>query len=207
MNQIDLREFKKSCLEEDVDIIVQRNLIEGSSYFFDVIANDAKEEFEFKKELSLSLDVHLRDIAIVGSGKLGFSIKPDEQNPSFYPFKKFDFDFDKDKNKDKSDIDVAIVSSTLFDKQLVGIYNHTKSYSVRYEEKKSFAYYILKGWFRPDLIPEGYEISSLINKAQEKYKNKYGRHVNIGIYKSWYFFENYHKNNINTIKLNLIANS
>lgn len=207
MNQLDLKGFKHSCLTEDVDIIVQRSLIEGSSYFFDNILANYREEFEFKKDLSRSLDVHLRDIAIVGSGKLGFSIKPDKQNPSFYPFKKFDFDFDNDANNAKSDIDVAIVSSTLFDRQLVSIYNHTKSYANYNGEKKSFAYYILKGWFRPDFLPKGYEISSLIYKVQEKYRNKYGREINIGIYKSWFFFESYHKNNINTIKLNLIASS
>ena len=207
---MELGEFKKSCSTEDVEIIVQKHLIDGSSYFFDTYFSQTKEEFHFKKELSLSLNVHIRDIVIVGSGKLGFSIKPDEDNPSFYPFKKFDFNFEQNIDNDKSDLDVAIVSGPLFDNQLLSIYNHTKSSSsdsYQWDKKKPFAYYILKGWLRPDFIPSDYSLTPLIEEAQKKYKSKYGRDINIGIYKSWHFFESYHKNNINTIKLNLIANS
>jgi len=198
--------FKNDCLKENLDVIVQKNLIDGSSYFFDHI--QFGEEFEFKKDLAKSLDVHIRDIVIVGSGKLGFSIKPDENNLSFYPFKKFDFDFEKDVENKKSDLDIAIVSGSLFDRQLVNIYNHTNSYSntsFKGKTKRSFAEYILKGWLRPDFVPEDYSITTEIQVVQEKYKMKYGREVNIGIYKSWFFFEKYHQNNINNIKLNLIT--
>ena len=43
-----------------------------------------------------------------------------------------------------------------------------------------------------------------IAKVQEKYRMKYGRDVNIEIYKSWYFFETYHEENIRNIQMNLI---
>lgn len=207
---MEVKEFQNSCFDEDIDIVVQKYLIDGTSYFFEKYYNETKEEFYFKKELSHSLGVHLRDIVIVGSGKLGFSIKPDIDNPMLYPFKKFDFEVEKDINKEKSDLDIAIVSSNLFDRQLINIYNHTQSYSTstyKGSKKSSLANYVLKGWLRPDFIPEDYTISPLIGDVQEKYKIKYGRSINIGIYKSWFFFESYHKNNIKTIKLNLIANS
>lgn len=203
---MDVFKFKQDCLDKDLDVIVQKHLIDGSSYFFDII--QIGEEFEFKKDLAKSLGVHIRDIVIVGSAKLGFSIKPDENNLSFYPFKKFDFDFENDVENKKSDLDVAIVSGSLFDRQLVNIYNHTNSYSnanFKGTTKKSFAGYILKGWLRPDFIPEDYVITNDIQTVQEKYKMKYGRDVNIGIYKSWFFFEKYHQNNINNIKLNLFT--
>jgi len=96
----------------------------------------------------------------------------------------------------------------LFDKQLVQIYNHTNCYSTSNyngSTKKSFADYILKGWLRPDFLPIDYSITNEIKAVQEKYKMKYGRDINIGIYKSWHFFERYHQNNINNIKLNLIT--
>lgn len=199
-----VKKFKNDCVTRSIDIVVQKHLIDGSSYFFDKIRKG--EEFEFKKDLAKSLNVHIRDIVIVGSGKLGFSIKPDKDNPSYYPFKKFDFDYKKNIENEKSDLDVAIVSSNLFDNQLVNIYNHTSSYqNFGGDKKKSFAYYILKGWIRPDFMPSDYSITSGIQNIQDKYKRNYGREINIGIYKSWYFFENYHQNNINNLKLNLIA--
>lgn len=198
--------FIKACREIESEIIVQQHLIDGTSYFFDCI--QIGEEFEFKKDLAKSLGVHIRNIVIVGSGKLGFSIKPDDDILSFYPFKDFDHDYIIDVENEKSDLDIAVVSGSLFDKQLVQIYNHTNCYSLssyKGRTKKSFADYILKGWLRPDFVPIDYAITNEIKAVQDKYKMKYGRDINIGIYKSWYFFEKYHQNNIDKIKLNLIT--
>lgn len=194
--------FKEDCLNLDPNIVVQKYLLDGSCHFFD--SNDECDEFIFKKTIADSLNVHIRDIAIVGSGKLGFSIKPDKDVLSFYPFKNFD------ENK-TSDIDIAIVSSRLFDNQLIKMYEYTSQYTSHENWKKntdrnSFAKYILKGWLKPDFIPKGYEITNGIQKVISEYKMKYGRDINIGIYKSWYFFETYHINNIKNINLNLIAN-
>lgn len=198
--------FIEECLKEKTDIIVQKYLIDGSSFFFEEIQKG--EEFDFKKDLAQSLGVHIRDIVIVGSGKLGFSIKPDKNIvPYFYQYKKFDYDYDKNIENEKSDLDIAIVSSNLFDKQLVKIYDHTDSYSnesLKGSNKKSFAEYILKGWLRPDFTPMDYAITPEISAVQQKYKIKYGRKINIGIYKSWYFFEKYHQNNIRNIQLYLL---
>lgn len=198
--------FLNSCRSEAPDIVVQKYLIDGSTYFFDEYQKGG--EFDFKKDIATSLDAHIRDIVIVGSGKLGFSLKPDASNPSLYPFKIFDSNFKLNIELEKSDLDIAVVSGALFDKQLKNIFEHTNSYSdTQYKGKKrnSFANYILKGWLRPDFIPEGYQITSEINLVQEKYKKLFGRNINIGIYKSWFYFEKYHRNNINTIKLNQIA--
>jgi hypothetical protein len=206
---MDVEHFKQECIENEPYIIVQKYLIDGASFFFDTIQKD--KEFEFKKDISDSLNVHIRDIVIIGSGKLGFSIKPDSESPFLHSFKKFDHDFEIDAEKEKSDLDIAIVSGSLFDKQLIELYKHTggysnKTYNSSYK-KADFANYILKGWLRPDKVPNDYSITSEVVKVQEDYKAKFGRKVNIGIYKSWYFFENYHQNNIKRIKLNLIANS
>lgn len=194
--------FINDCKTLGPDLVVQKHLLEGSSYFFD--NNESVDEFQFKKDIANSLNVHLRDIAIIGSGKLGFSIKPDQDEPGFYPFKKFD-------DNKVSDLDIAIVSSRLFDNQLVNLFEHTSQYrnleiwSER-TDKKSLAFYILKGWLKPDYIPKDYKISEEIHEILSKYKMNFGRDVNIGIYKSWYYFENYHINNVRNIQLNIIAN-
>ncbi len=201
MNELSL--FKKDCLNKNLDDVVQKHLLEGSSYFFEKHPSKSSE-FQFKKDIAKSLSVHIRDIAIVGSGKLGFSIKPDKEVPSYFPFKAFD-------EVKKSDLDIAIVSNRLFDSQLVKLYEYTGHYDKNNiwkvkGDRNSLAKYILKGWLRPDFIPKEYLISDLIHKVQSKYKMEFGRDINIGIYKSWYFFENYHINNIRKINLNLTAN-
>ncbi len=202
-----LEEFKMDCNSFSPEIIVQKNLIEGESYFFKDL--EPHEEFVFKKELAESLNVHIRDIAIVGSGKLGFSIKPDKVDNRLYEYKSFDYDFNLDGNNKKSDLDVAIVSETLFDKLLLELYRQSNSYTtedLNWGNRKSFAYYILKGWFRQDFMPINFIISPSADLVVTKYENKYKREVNIGIYKSWYYFESYHRNNIYNIQLNNIAN-
>lgn len=205
---MDLNTFKSDCVNLDFDVVVQKHLLDGSSYFFE--NNVDSEEFQFKKDIAQSLDVHIRNIVIVGSGKLGFSIKPDKDEPGFFPFKEFDEDYKNDSKNKKSDLDIAIVSNSLFDNQLVRLFKHTSQY-VNQEvwknkgDRNSLAQYILKGWLRPDYIPKEYKISDKIIETQDKYRRIFSRDINIGIYKSWYFFENYHINNIRNINLNIIA--
>ena len=207
-NSIEVEEltlFKQECLDLNEGVVVQKHLIDGSSYFFQ-LHYDQNEEFMFKKALATSLDVHIRDIAIVGSGKLGFSIKPVKDQPGLYLFKNFDHDFDLDNDENKSDLDIAIVSSTLFDKQLLSLYEHTDCYmGAVFKNRNQLAKYVLKGWIRPDCLPDGYNISPTIDNVRAEFKRKYNRDVNIGIYKSWKYFESYHINNVRSIKLNLIA--
>ncbi|MCD8438671.1 hypothetical protein [Tenacibaculum finnmarkense] len=196
-----IKQFKNDCLNLDANIVVQKYLLDGSCYFFD--AEENRDEFVFKKAIADSLKVHIRDIAIVGSGKLGFSIKPDDNNKGLFLYKKFD--------NETSDIDIAIVSNRLFDSQLIKMYEYTSQYTNHEHwnettDRKSFAFYMLKGWLKPNFIPNGYQISTEIEKVTSRYKMKYGRDINIGIYKSWYFFEAYHMSNISKINLNLIAN-
>lgn len=200
---MDIKKFQIACMNEKNEIIVQKFLMDGSVYFFSRFFTNTDEEFNFKKDIAVSLNVHIKDVVIVGSGKLGFSIKPDKSDGRYYAYKKFDFD-------KKSDLDVAIVSSSLFDSQLLSLYDHTESYTIKtysHADKKSFAFYILKGWLRPDYLPKQYLITPQVDEIQQKYKTKYERDINIGIYKSWHFFETYHKNNIQAIQLNLIATS
>lgn len=199
-------EFKNYCIDLEPDIIVQKFIIDGSSYYFDKI--QLGDEFEFKKEIANILKVHIRDIVIVGSGKLGFSIKPDESIPGegFFLFKKFDYDYELNESEKKSDLDIAIVSSQLFDKEIENLYGHTGSYkSFIGKDRNYFAQYTLKGRFIIKYLPTDFPLSKEIEIVQKNYKMKYGgRDVNLEIYKSWYFFETYHKNNILNIKLNLL---
>jgi len=194
-----LEEFKHHCIHNKPDIVVQKFLIEESSYFFNEIIKG--EEYDFKREIATILEVHIRDIAIVGSGKLGFSLKPNSGATNLYQFKSFDAGgIDK-----KSDLDIAIISSYLFDKEIENLYKHMGFYKTKWEDRVSFAKYVLKGRLAIRFLPESFPLTKGILKVQEKYKMQYGRVVNIEIYKSWYYFETYHQENIKNIQVNLIA--
>ena len=202
-----LEEFKNQCINNKPDIVVQKYLIENDAYFFKEISGD--EEFEFKKDIALLLDVHIRDIAIVGSGKLGFSLKPEKDVPGLYLFKEFDYKFNLSETNEKSDLDIAVISSSLFDKEIKNLYNHTHYYAKQYiwdkDERISLAIYVLKGRLATRFLPIGFPLTDEIKNAQEKYQMLFGRKVNLEIYKSWHFFETYHQENIKNIQVNLIS--
>ncbi|OLF85751.1 MULTISPECIES: hypothetical protein [Marinobacter] len=204
-----LDRFKEECKSKSSDEIVQRHLIDGSSYFFNELYT-TDDEFHFKKSIADSLGVHIRDIVLVGSGKLGFSIKPEKADLRLYLFKKFDYEFSINDNNKKSDLDVAIVSGRLFDDQLIKLYQHTDCYLdsvISSGARNQIAKYILKGWIQPNTLPKDYKISQNIEDTQSLLSQKYKREVNIGIYKSWFYFEKYHQRNIHTLSLNLLAHS
>ncbi len=207
LEEKNLRSFKDDCCRLSSDIVVQKYLIDGPSYYFDVY-HGGYEEFVFKESIASGLDVHIRDIAIIGSGKLGFSIKPEKDTPGLYKYKAFDYDYSRDCLSKKSDLDVAIVSNRLFDDQLIKLYKHTDCYLQTVfsgSKRNQLGKYVLKGWIRPDVLPSGYEITSEISRVQAELSKKYERDVNIGLYKSWFYFESYHYNNVCSLSVNLIA--
>lgn len=199
-----LEDFKNYCINNKPDILVQKYLIENETFFFTEIRSG--EEFEFKKDIAFKLDVHIRDIVIVGSGKLGFSLKPESGVDGLYLFKEFDHDYKISNYKDKSDLDIAVISSNLFDKEIKNLYNHTNYYRKEslWKEKNSLAKYVLKGRLATRFLPLGFLLTDELNSTQEKYQMNYGRVINIEIYKSWHFFETYHQENIKNIQVNLI---
>jgi len=197
-----LAKFKDDCIHLKSDSIVQRYLIEDSSYFFQKI--EIGKEYDFKKEIASILNIHIREIVIVGSGKLGFSLKPDASNLGLYLFKEFDYNFKNNISEKKSDLDVAIVSSFLFDKEIKNLYDHTDFYKNAWSNRNSLAKYVLMGRLAIRFLPVDFQFTKEILEVQEKYKMLYGREINLEIYKSWHYFETYHQENIKTIQVNLL---
>lgn len=197
-----IEEFKSNCITYNPDVIVQKFLIEDSSYFFEKIKTG--EEFDFKKDIATILNVHIRDIVIVGSGKLGFSLKPDNSGTGLYLFREFDYNYKNNPSSKRSDLDVAIVSSFLFDKEIKNLYDHTDYYRKVWGDRNNFAKYVLKGRLATRFLPNDFSLTMEILHVQEKYQMQYGRVINIEIYKSWHFFETYHQENIKNIQVNLL---
>lgn len=179
------------------DVIVQKYIIENETFFFKEVRKE--DEYDFKKDIANILGVHIRDIVIVGSGKLGFSLKPDETEPGLYLFKAFDSNTNK-----KSDLDIGVISSDLFDKEMLNLYDFMGFHKSIWDTRNSFAKYTLKGRIAIRFLPKDFKLTDEIKKTVEKYKMEFGREVNIEIYKSWHYFETYQQENIKNIQVNLI---
>lgn len=199
-----LDDFKQYCASLKPDVLVQKHLIEEKTFFFSEIKKG--EEFNFKKDIASMLKIHIRDIIIVGSGKFGFSLKPDNADLGLYLFKEFDYNFKNQLSDKKSDLDIAIVSSNLFDKEIENLYNYTGFFKNIMDKKKriSFGDFVIKGRLAIRFLPIEFKLTKEIQEVQEKYQMKYGREINIEIYKSWHYFETYHQENIKNIQINLL---
>jgi len=182
--------FINYCKNLTSDVIVE-------TFFFKEVRKE--DEYDFKKDIANILGVHIREIVIVGSGKLGFSLKPDETEPGLYLFKAFDSNTEK-----KSDLDIGVISSDLFDKEMRNLYDFMGFHKSIWDTRNSFAKYTLKGRIAIRFLPKDFKLTDEIKKTVEKYKMEFGREVNIEIYKSWYYFETYHQENIKNIQVNLL---
>ncbi|MGP8329753.1 MAG: hypothetical protein ACT6FF_05500 [Methanosarcinaceae archaeon] len=205
-------QFKQDLLLKKLnnEQIFQKYFIDQKTYFF---FSNHNEEYLLKCEIAEVLKVYINDIYIIGSGKVGFSIKPKAIGRAF------DENFKKThKLNDKSDIDVAIVSNELFEFIMVNMYDWSEAYKKDWNSndyysdgkekfgvslKYKFLEYMGKGWYRPDFTPVSYSLErgeSSIQDAIKSWRKRLKRKVSIAIYKNWNFFMKYQIENIQSIR-------
>ena len=176
-------ERRKAALLADLDggldnvQIVQRRIIYGLP-----LAIDAEAYMRLKHDLAHALDpdLHPSSLAMVGSAKLGFSIKPTRFMQPFC---------------DVSDIDMAVVSDALFTRVWSEVFSLTED-QFHWEDEAAFKKYLFRGWIRPDMMPleagphwctRWHEALDGINAS-----GQYGPYpVKVGLYHSWHFLERY----------------
>lgn len=211
---IDKIEHIKQHLRKEIpsDEILQKHLIERQSYYFLEHHEDAHDEYKFRSCVAKNLNVNINDVVLVGSAKLGFSLKSEN-------FTLFDQGVDKKNQPKRSDIDVAIINRKLFDDIGYQMSNHfNKSWINEYwlvnrfnnnEEKNesrplfnSYTEYFAKGWFRPDFSPEifisSWAIYEIIKEWQTQHLQK--RKVGLAVYSNWDFFKHYHMDNFEVLR-------
>ncbi|MER5112094.1 hypothetical protein [Serratia marcescens] len=96
--------FKQALQNNDVSYVYRKYLLGHDVWYFREklrLTDFAHRYDDFKITMSQKLGVHINNIAIVGSAKLGFSITPTEEKM----FREF---------SETSDIDIVVVSSELF---------------------------------------------------------------------------------------------
>lgn len=124
--------FKSDLTILDSNQMVDRWLLTGSCSVIDdgtthSVADAIAKHFE----------IEYTSIMVVGSARLGFSIKSTRR---YEPF------------GEESDVDVAIVSTELFERVWKEAYEYDRS-GAFWPEKGGFRKYLSRGWIRPDLLP------------------------------------------------------
>lgn len=151
-------------------------------YSGDCAGLEKENEAELRREVSNKFEVSIRDVLIVGSARLGFTIVQKPNRPTFSHF-------------GNSDIDVAIISRQLFNLYWELTLNHWEDHS-DWAKAEKFRLYLFRGWLRPDMLPtgKGFEASDewfdFFRSLQAS--GRFGGYkINAGIYYDETFLERY----------------
>lgn len=172
-----IAEFKNDLLTHDPLRITRKYLLTGTPFII-----DSAKYIELKEAVASHFDIHPSEVYMVGSGKMGFSIKSSRRYMCF---------------GDSSDIDLAIVSTPLFEKVWTEIHGYYES-SGWWEKGNEFKDYLFHGWIRPDKFPSAYSFS-YSSKWWEFFRcltesEAFGRYkIKAGIYYSMSFLESYQR--------------
>ncbi|SEN30196.1 hypothetical protein [Nitrosomonas marina] len=170
-----IEEFKKDLALLSSIQIFRKYVLNGSCF-----ALSDENHYRLREEVCEHFKVEFNDVILVGSGRLGFSLKQSKR------FSEFGED---------SDIDLAIVSTPLFEKIWEEAYLFRKS-AADWPNSNIFFRYLSEGWIRPDKLPPSeyfnftkswWDFFNNITKS-----NKYGPYkVRAGLYHSHFFLKEY----------------
>ncbi|MHB9137528.1 MAG: hypothetical protein ACYC2J_14085 [Acidithiobacillus ferrooxidans] len=170
-----LEEFKGDCKSLSSLQIFRKYILNGECYLLTKTLH-----FQIREDICEHFSVEFNDVIMVGSGKLGFSLKPGKRFAEF---------------SDDSDIDIAIVSSRLFERVWEEAYLYKKS-AADWPNCSSFFRYLSEGWIRPDKLPSSnyfkfskqwWDFFNDLTKTE-----KYGPFkIRAGLYHSHFFLKEY----------------
>jgi predicted nucleotidyltransferase len=185
-----LEQFRADIVEHDNKTLVDRYYYSTSG---PVLSNE--QQASLRRKVSDKFDVSIRDVVLVGSAKLGFTVRHKPGRPALSHF------------ADQSDIDVAIVSSGLFTEY----WQHAFSYWVQkgqWDRLGEFRKYLFRGWLRPDKLP----IDAEFPKSSEWFEffrelqagGDYGGYkIAAGIYLNEHFWEEYVGSSLSECRLSI----
>lgn len=139
---ISIKDFKKRCLTDGVDNIVDEVILANGA----VHVSDKDCQFILSRVAGkFSIAVSDLSLYVVGSAKLGYSISQKKKDGVDYPRYRL--------YSPTSDIDTAIVSPVLFRIlwEELGLYSHGMSYFPW--NSGALGDYMICGWLRPDHFP------------------------------------------------------
>jgi hypothetical protein len=192
-----LQNLQLVSIGDELKDFARKEILHGTPFVF--VEREA-DFYEFRKRIAVHFDIGFHEVFITGSGKLGFS-----------PHKRTEFSYD-------SDIDVAIVSNTLFNSMMEKI----RCYQMQLREARitvskreiskyhRFLEYSAIGWFRPDLLPDSFDIGDIRERWFDFFtsisdgRSEVGNYkVNAGVFKSYRHLEKYTFSGLESVKNSL----
>jgi hypothetical protein len=172
-----LEDFKLDLNNHTSLQLIRKYILGGACYVL-----SEEKILHLKEEISEHFGVEFHNVIMVGSGKLGFSIKSEKRFQAF---------------GNDSDIDIAVVADGLFKKVWEEAFLYKKS-GADWPKAESFFKYLSQGWIRPDKLPTSeYFVFSAkwwdffneltANKRYGPYK------IRGGLYYSMFFLQEYQK--------------
>lgn len=157
--------------------LVNKYYISGSASAI----NDALH-YSLRQSISDNFGIDYPQVFMVGSAKLGFSIKPSRRYLAF---------------GEESDIDMVIICPSLYEEMWKDVFQFKKSGGlwIKYQD---FINYHFKGWLRPDMLP----LDASFPRAREWWEffeglqcsGVYGPYkIRGALYHSRFFFDSYHE--------------
>lgn len=197
-----------------IEQVFQKHVVDGASYLFKEKLGKIDWEYELRHELAGSLEVNINDVIIVGSAKLGFSLKTEN-------FHEFDSKYMNSKNpRDKSDVDIAIINRRFYDKTIEQIFHLTRHFEKDWIEQhwktnafysypsnlhKCYALYLARGWLRPDYLPSAFFDIAPWKTVSDAWYTKLQRKISFGFYSDWLYLKHYQMDNLDRIRNKLNA--
>lgn len=133
-------------------------------------------QYEILNAIASHFSVPIRAVHICGSAKLGSSI---QKGRKFEPA--------------NSDLDVAIIDSALFQKMTELVHKQTNGFfdSSQFKNAAEYKKYVLKGIFRPDLMPSSVDRADWVKffAALSAKHMKLFKSISAAVYLSDYYFE------------------
>lgn len=167
----------------DIDQHDDKTLIDRYYYSTSGPVLDNEQQASLRRDISNHLEVSVRDVVLVGSAKLGFTLRAKPGRPALSHF------------GDASDIDIAIISDSLFLKYWQETFSHWLE-AGDWDQAGKFRKYLFRGWLRPDMLPKDSEFP----KSKEWFEffralqasGTYGGYkIAAGIYLNEHFWEEY----------------
>lgn len=194
-----------------VERVFQKHIIDGKSFLFNDMLDKRDWEYELRHELAQTLGTSINDVVMIGSSKLGFSVK----TPNF---EVFDHAFTQSRNpRKKSDVDVAVVNNDCFDKISKEVFSLSRHFDQRwinanwktndyYRSERDLAslytLYLAKGWLRPDYLPIAYYATAPWKNVTDVWRRKLlGRKISIGFYSEWFYLKHYQMENLARLRI------
>lgn len=179
-----LEEFKHDLTALDADTIAEKYLFTKGSV---VLGNE--REIQLCDDIAQRFGTTKENIHVVGSAKLGFTIKPGDRFRSF---------------GNSSDIDVVIINEALFQAIWTEAF-HFANCGGYWQKQDEFKHYLFQGWIRPDKLPNGGSFKITKDWTQYfrnlTYSEKYGRYpIKAGLYNKHAFAKGYHRRCIDSCK-------